>query len=194
MPAAKPLQPGKYYHIYNRGNNRENLFHEERNYAYFLRLYAFHIEPIAETFAYCLLKNHFHLLIKVKDLPEIQSRDFSQPFSNLFNAYTKSINKAYQRSGSLFQRPFGRILVTSDAYFKQLITYNAPKSWIGSMALPNSPPAIPNPLTPPTFPLSPPTTSTSQKTPDRFQKPVRCPSPSKSIPAKTGVKAIFPQL
>jgi len=123
MPAAQPLQPGQYYHIYNRGNNRENLFHEERNYAYFLRLYAFHIEPIAETFAYCLLKNHFHLLIRIKDLEEIPFRDFSQPFSNLFNAYTKSINKAYQHSGSLFQRPFGRILVTSDAYFKQLVTY-----------------------------------------------------------------------
>ncbi len=62
-----PLQPGKYYHVYNRGNNRENIFVEERNYVYFLKLYAHHIQPIAETLAYCLLKNHFHFSIRVKD-------------------------------------------------------------------------------------------------------------------------------
>jgi hypothetical protein len=53
--------------IYNRGNNGENLFREQRNYPYFLKLYAKHIEPIAETYAYCLLRNHFHLLVKIKD-------------------------------------------------------------------------------------------------------------------------------
>jgi putative transposase len=63
------LCPGVFYHIYNRGNNRENIFREERNYAYFLQLYTRHIAPIAETYAYCLLKNHFHLLIRVKDAP-----------------------------------------------------------------------------------------------------------------------------
>jgi REP element-mobilizing transposase RayT len=62
-----PLLPGRYYHVLNRGNNRENLFIEERNYAYFLQLYGKYISPIADTFAYCLLRNHFHLLIRVKD-------------------------------------------------------------------------------------------------------------------------------
>jgi putative transposase len=47
----------------------------------------------------------------------------SQQFGNLFNAYAKAINKAYQRTGSLFENPFGRILVTSDAYFVRLVTY-----------------------------------------------------------------------
>jgi hypothetical protein len=42
MSGPLALEPGKYYHIYNRGNNRENIFNEERNYAYFLKLYAFH--------------------------------------------------------------------------------------------------------------------------------------------------------
>jgi len=62
-----PLQPGKYYYIYNRGNNRENIFLEERNYPYFLRHYARHIEPVADTFVYCLLRNHFHFLVRIKD-------------------------------------------------------------------------------------------------------------------------------
>ena len=135
-----PLEPSKYYHVYNRGNNRENIFIEERNYIYFLKLYAHHIQPIAETFAYCLLKNHFHFLIRVKNLTGLEDlsgledpsglgdlsgleHDPSQAFSNFFNAYSKAINKAYQRTGALFQRPFGRIEVTSDAYFKQLVIY-----------------------------------------------------------------------
>lgn len=135
MPSPPPLAYNCYYHIYNRGNNRENLFKEERNYRHFLKLYAKHIEPIADTFAWCLLPNHFHLLVRVKSEDEIahiktlkvletfRVSTPSQHFSNLFNAYTKSINKAYQRSGGLFEHPFGRKPVKSDAYFTQLVIY-----------------------------------------------------------------------
>ena len=136
MTSPLPLQHGQYYHIYNRGNNRENLFYEERNYRHFLKLYARYIEPVADTYAYCLLRNHFHALVRIKTEKE-QEQTFrvsetlkvfkvlnpSRQFSNLFNAYAKAINKAYQRTGSLFQHPFGRILVTSDAYFVHLIAY-----------------------------------------------------------------------
>ncbi|MCL4505754.1 MAG: hypothetical protein M1434_01035 [Chloroflexi bacterium] len=139
MPAPTSLQPGTYYHIYNRGNNGEDLFREERNYRYFLELYAYHIEPVAYTYAYCLLKNHFHVLIRVKTETEIQSQRLStlksppgthaanirasQHFSNLFNAYSKAINKAYQRTGSLFQDRFGRLAVNHNAYFTRLVYY-----------------------------------------------------------------------
>lgn len=130
MSKPAPLEHGKYYHIYNRGNNRENVFIEERNYAHFLKLYAHHIEPVAETFAYCLLKNHFHFLVRIKNPKGLgdpsgldKTPDPSQSFSNLFNAYAKAINKAYGRTGSLFQHPFGRIEVDSDAYFLRLVTY-----------------------------------------------------------------------
>jgi len=115
------LCPGVFYHIYNRGNNRENIFREKRNYIYFLQLYTQHIVPIAETYAYCLLKNHFHLFIYVKDEPIGETA--SQKFSNLFNAYTKAFNLAYQRTGSLFQRPFHRIPVTRDSHFQALVAY-----------------------------------------------------------------------
>ena len=66
-----PLTPGVVYHIYNRGNNGENIFIEERNYAYFMKLYDKYITLVAETYAYCLLRNHFHLMVSIKDLPEI---------------------------------------------------------------------------------------------------------------------------
>ena len=67
----EPLQNGKYYHIYNRGNNHENLFRTPDNYEHFLRLYEKYISPIAGTFAWVLMKNHFHLLVKVKDEKDI---------------------------------------------------------------------------------------------------------------------------
>lgn len=74
MTSPAALQYGQYYHIYNRGNNQENLFREERNYRYFLKLYASYIEPIADTYAYCLLRNHFHLLVRIKTVEEQETR------------------------------------------------------------------------------------------------------------------------
>lgn len=135
----------------------------ERNYGFFLTKYAHFIEPIAHTYAYCLLKNHFHILIKTKseevilenmkrNVDEVQNLSFggrtvnvdevqnlvnvgnvgaeknatfhiSNQFAKLFNSYTQSINKAYSRTGGLFETPFRRIEVKSDAYFSQLVWY-----------------------------------------------------------------------
>jgi putative transposase len=137
---SKPiaLEYGCYYHIYNRGVNRENIFFETRNYAHFLKLHARYVEPVAETFAYCLLKNHFHVLVRIKRPNEqsvpvsreslapnrpLRPLDPSQALGNCFDAYAKAINRAYQRTGSLFQHPFGRVLVRTDVYFANLITY-----------------------------------------------------------------------
>jgi hypothetical protein len=65
--------------------------------------------------------------LHIKDVTSFQDPSVlkkpSQYFSNLFNAYTKAFNKAYNRTGALFQRPFGRIEVTSDPYFVWLVTY-----------------------------------------------------------------------
>lgn len=93
------------YHIFNTGNNRENIFIEDKNYSYFLDLLERYILPIADIYAYCLLKNHFHLLLKIKDEKEISPKFKEKPllaYSNMFNAYAKAINKMYSRRGSLF--------------------------------------------------------------------------------------------
>ncbi len=114
------------YHIFNRGNNRENIFFEERNYFYFLQLLKRHILPIADVYAYCLLKNHFHLLLKIKDekeiLPKYQEKPHL-PFSNMFNAYVKAINKMYSRRGSLFQEHLKRKRIEDKKYFIQVLAY-----------------------------------------------------------------------
>ena len=122
----QPLENGKYYHIYNRGINSTMLFKENKNYQHFLNLYDIHIEPIAETYAWCLMKNHFHFLVRIKDLNEIESEKKilpSQSFSNLFNAYTKAFNKSYTRHSALFERPFRRKLIDNESYFQNLIAY-----------------------------------------------------------------------
>ncbi len=117
----EPLQKNRYYHIFNRGNSGVDLFFEEENYDYFLSLVKKYIIPIADILSYCLLKNHFHLLVRTKYVEN--EKTIAQNFSNLFNAYTKSINKRYNREGSLFQDRFKRIKITDDNYLIQLIVY-----------------------------------------------------------------------
>jgi hypothetical protein len=163
MTSPSPLLYDTYYHIYNRGNNGENIFIQERNYEHFMNLYYKYIDPIAETFAYCLLRNHFHVSLKTKTEEEVKetlketlkvstpnqklggqgslvnqgsnkarkplgseglgSDYLSRQFSNFFNAYAKAINNAYSRTGSLFQHPFGRVPITTDRQFWNVIAY-----------------------------------------------------------------------
>jgi REP element-mobilizing transposase RayT len=122
MTNPLPLEFGLCYHIYNRGVNRENIYIEERNYPYFLRLWGRYIDQIADTCAYCLLRNHFHAVIHVRDDPGIRLRA-SRQFSNLFNAYARAVNLASGRSGALFERPFHPIAVLDEAYLARLIVY-----------------------------------------------------------------------
>ncbi len=63
-----PLYPGVCYHIYNRGNNKENIFYQPKNYDYFLRKYKDYMAPWLDTYVYCLLPNHFHLVARIKEL------------------------------------------------------------------------------------------------------------------------------
>lgn len=122
------LEYGFFYHIFNRGNNRERLFYCHEDYLYFLSLYSKYIHPIADMYSYCLLPNHFHFLLRLKELLEIESLDLRkkkehQHFSNFFNAYAKYMNCKYDRTGSLFQERYKRKRVTTEIYLKHLIHY-----------------------------------------------------------------------
>lgn len=122
------FESGKFYHLFNRGNNKELLFYEDENYHYFLQLVKKYLTPILDIYSYCLIPNHFHFLIKIKEekLPEkykTGEAKLHQPFSNLFNAYTKALNKRIGRRGSLFQEHLKRNEVNTEKYLKQLIVY-----------------------------------------------------------------------
>jgi putative transposase len=61
------MQPGRYYHVFNRGNAGVDIFYQQRNYGYFLRKYYEYLAPVLDTYCYSLLPNHFHLLVRVKE-------------------------------------------------------------------------------------------------------------------------------
>ncbi|MBK8444521.1 MAG: hypothetical protein IPL35_14410 [Sphingobacteriales bacterium] len=147
MNNYKPLAAERFYHIYNKGINGEDIFKQERNYRFFLSKYALYLSPVVDTFAYCLLKNHFHFLIRVKPQKSLQtfyltnfantstqknraseglhSPDFivSKQFARLFSSFTQSINKTMGRTGSLVETPFERKEIDSDFYFTRLVYY-----------------------------------------------------------------------
>jgi REP element-mobilizing transposase RayT len=118
-----PVCPDRYYHIYNRGNNRDKLFYHSGDYCFFLAKYKEYVAPFTETYAYCLLPNHFHFLIKTRnELPNTKSV-VSNQFRKLFISYTKRINFMQSRTGGLFTKNFQRIEIQNERYFIQLVNY-----------------------------------------------------------------------
>lgn len=133
MEKVEQLEYGAYYHLYNRGIDGCELFRNSDNYRYFMQLFNLHVSPIVDTYAWVLMGNHFHFLVRVKQIEEYdngillqdeKSRKMPhQYFSNMFNAYTKAYNKSFDRHGSLFERRFKRKRIESLDYLQQVIVY-----------------------------------------------------------------------
>ena len=88
------LQPNCSYHIFNHANGFENIFIEDENYRFFLEKYQQYILPIAETYAYCLLPNHFHLVVRIrrKEVIEEVYRNFKSTNFSKFPNFGKVEN------------------------------------------------------------------------------------------------------
>ena len=127
----QPLIEGQYFHMHNRGVNSEDLFKEERNYYYFLQQYKFYCSDVLETLAYSLLKNHFHLLVYIKENVEVPRKDgqgmfkmnASKQLGHFFNSYAPSINKGHKRTGPLFESPFERRWIDNESCLMTMIYY-----------------------------------------------------------------------
>ena len=132
------MEPGLCYHIFNHANGREELFVEQKNYNFFLRKLEFHVLPVCRLFAYCLMKNHFHLLVQIrteKQLRELWKKSGTQltaeklilktskAFSNSFSSYTQAFNRMYNRMGSLFVPSMKTEYVEGDEAFKRVVHY-----------------------------------------------------------------------
>jgi len=134
------MEPGQFYHIFNHANGRENLFVEERNYSFFLKKLSEHVLPVCRIYAYCLMRNHFHLFVRIRFAEELKKLwnkpentiqltekriilKTSKAFSNLFSSYTQSFNKVYNRMGSLFIPSMKSELVEGNASFCQVVNY-----------------------------------------------------------------------
>ena len=99
------------YHIYNRGNNRQQIFFNPDNYLFFLEKVRKFILPHCDILAYCLMPNHFHFLINAdnrtistKVIADKEKNILSESIRTLLSSYTQAINKQNKTSGSLFQQ------------------------------------------------------------------------------------------
>lgn len=114
-----PYLEGHYYHVYNRGCNRNPIFFNKENYSYLLRRMKTAINKYGvSVIAYCLMPNHYHLLLR---------QDTDRPISNwlqsVFIGYTQAVNKQQARRGTLFEGRARNKVIERDAYLDYLICY-----------------------------------------------------------------------
>ncbi len=113
------LEKDKYYHIFNKGINGTEIFKSDRNIFFFLNQFSKYLSDKISIFAYYLMDNHFHFVIRLN----VEAETITQGFSNFFNSYAKAFNKENERTGSLFEKHFKRKRLDDENYLKQLILY-----------------------------------------------------------------------
>jgi len=130
---------GEYYHIYNRGNSKQKIFHNKGDYLYFLKLlhvlnqkenkqlrdhihniFVSHKDdnPLVAIGAYVLMPNHFHILIT-----PTEDGNVSKYMQKVCTGYVMYYNQKYKRSGSLFEGKFKSQHANNDIYLKYLFSY-----------------------------------------------------------------------
>ena len=142
MGIRGPLAPNEHYHLYNRGTDRRVIFNTQADYERFLGLLYLsnntqptnlsnyrgstltqwleveRQEPLVDIYAYCLMPNHFHLLVRQREEGGV-----SRFMQKLVTGYTMYFNKINDRTGSLMQGKFKSSHADSDQYFKHLFSY-----------------------------------------------------------------------
>jgi putative transposase len=96
----------EWYHVYNRGNNRQNIFFTRKNYLFFLKKCRKQLLHHSNIIAYCLMPNHFHFLLHIKpkqDEKPMRSHPLVRKIATMLSSYAQAINKQENRSGSLFR-------------------------------------------------------------------------------------------
>ena len=111
------FEVGHIYHIYNQGNNRQPIFFDREHYLFFLQKMRVYLSPYCDILAYCLMPNHFHVMVEVKstgsggatlsrtptNVASSPSDSLNKSIGILLASYTRAINKQQNRSGSLFR-------------------------------------------------------------------------------------------
>ncbi|MDO8487894.1 MAG: transposase [bacterium] len=130
----KQFTAGEYYHIYNRANNKNNIFLESDDFKFFLLRLKQNLFPSEEEMVksritllppdsfsltcYCLMPNHFHFLLRQNgDLPT------SKLLSKVCTSYSMYFNKKYKRVGNVLQSKFKQVLIDDNAYLNWLSAY-----------------------------------------------------------------------
>ena len=112
-------RPGLVYHVINRGNNRQAIFLEDEDYEKYLGLlYRYKVKYGFKLFAFCLMTNHVHLLIKVGEKFTI-----SKIMQSLTNAHTRHYHFKYQTGGHIWQGRFKSPIISDDEYMLRVMQY-----------------------------------------------------------------------
>lgn len=137
MPSRNTIRldiPEAYYHVYARGNSRQKLFLDTHDYQYFINLFERYLSKTArqdrtgliyphfygklELLCYCLMENHFHLLVYQRD--EKALTDFMR---GLMASYSRYFNKKYSRSGSPYESRFKASHIDNQTYLTHISRY-----------------------------------------------------------------------
>ncbi len=115
------FQEDYLYHLFNQGNNRQKIFFNRENYLYFLKKIKEYILPYTDILAWCLMPNHFHLMVHIREIEMVigsegfaqsealagkvkKTRTLNQSIGIMLRSYTNAINKQEKRNGSLFRK------------------------------------------------------------------------------------------
>lgn len=125
-----PFESEYFYHVYNHARGNDRLFESDWDYKSFLSLVKKYVLPVTEIYAYCLMPNHFHFLVKNKPItiPEsFRKKDensyYSHQWGSIQNTYTKKKNYRKRRRGGLFCQSINRNLIDSEEYLKMCVVY-----------------------------------------------------------------------
>jgi len=111
--------PGTFYHLYNRGNNKQNIFRDEADRKFYIKRLKAALEKSSfNLICYCLMPNHVHLV--VQQVGEVTPSKF---ISSLHTSYSMVFNKKYELVGHLFQDRYKQKIIETDEYMKSLIAY-----------------------------------------------------------------------
>jgi putative transposase len=138
MPSINSIKnyaPYSFYHVYNRGVEKRAIFHDDQDYAAFTKLLRKYLDPSytaspgeirrpsyaqsIQLLAYCLMPNHFHLLLYQLD----DEKALEKLFRSLMTGYVMYFNQKYRRSGPLFQGRYKASLINSDSYLQHISRY-----------------------------------------------------------------------
>lgn len=123
------FEQGHLYHIYNQGNNRQRIFFSRENYLFFLEKIKRHVLPYADVMAWCLMPNHFHLMVHVNAVsasvgvtpssgqtshPDTNTKSFNDSIGIMLRSYTRAINNQENRTGALFREETKAICLTQN--------------------------------------------------------------------------------
>ena len=126
----QPFDPECWYHVFNHSRGSDDIFESDYDFVVFLNLVTKYILPVAEVYAYCLMPNHFHFLVRYKKITipdsfakKIENDYYAHQWGNVQNTYTKKKNFRTGKRGGLFCQSINRNLIESEEYRQMCIVY-----------------------------------------------------------------------